>query len=321
MAKKKKKSWMSRFLQRLSGAAFVLFGVIVITASIFYRPEDNAVNVANGLPVHNILGLIGAVLADVSVSFFGVVFSLFLMAFILWGVLLLRLRPVINPYSRLFAWVVGLLCGCAFFASFPKVGGWLNLGGVCGDFVLSHLMSFVNTLYPLAYADIMVAVLLFILMMMGFDYAMGITCKDWWRWIKFVSVKTYHIIAIWCLYLYKVVAKICSVLGKLFRRRAVEADDGEEEVVLTRAPKKEKVRKEPKLSDESTSSDEKSSDDKEKHLAVKPKTTSKNDGYVFPDVALLTRPAAKGGTNLSEKELDAIAEKIIKIVINYNSSL
>ena len=310
MAKKKKKSWMSRFLQRLSGAAFVLFGVIVITASIFYRPEDNAVNVANGLPVHNILGLIGAVLADVSVSFFGVVFSLFLMAFILWGVLLLRLRPVINPYSRLFAWVVGLLCGCAFFASFPKVGGWLNLGGVCGDFVLSHLMSFVNTLYPLAYADIMVAFLLFILMMMGFDYAMGITCKDWWRWIKFVSVKTYHIIAIWCLYLYKAVAKICSVLGKLFRRRAVEADDGEEEVVLTRAPKKEKVRKEPKLSDESTSSDEKSSDDKEKHLAVKPKTTSKNDGYVFPDVALLTRPAAKGGTNLSEKELDAIAREL-----------
>ena len=310
MAKKKKKSWLNRFLQRFGGVALSVAALMVIVASIFYQPEDNAMNVANGQPVRNLLGLVGAISADFSVSFFGIVLSLFLLVFIAWGVSLARLRPVINPYSRVFAWIVGLVCGCAFFAAFPPAAGWLELGGVCGGFVLSHIMTFVNTLYPLAYADIMVAVLLFVLMMMGFDYAMGITCKDWWRWTKFVSVKTYHIIAIWCLYLYKVVARICFIFGKLFRRRAAEVDDGEGEVVLTRAPKKEKVRKEPKLSDESTSSDEKSSEDKEKRSTAKPKTTSKNDGYVFPDVALLTRPAAKGGTNLSEKELDAIAREL-----------
>ncbi len=310
MAKKKKKSWLNRFLQRFGGVVLSVAALMVIVASIFYQPEDNAMNVANGQPVRNLLGLVGAISADFSVSFFGIVLSLFLLVFIAWGISLARLRPVINPYSRVFAWIVGVVCGCAFFAVFPPASGWLELGGVCGGFVLSHIMTFVNTLYPLAYADIMVAVLLFVLMMMGFDYAMGITCKDWWRWTKFVSVKTYHIIAIWCLYLYKVVARICFIFGKLFRRRAVEVDDGEGEVVLTRAPKKEKVRKEPKLSDESISSDEKSSEDKEKRSTAKPKTTSKNDGYVFPDVALLTRPAAKGGTNLSEKELDAIAREL-----------
>ena len=117
MAKKKKKSWLNRFLQRFGGVALSVAALMVIVASIFYQPEDNAMNVANGQPVRNLLGLVGAISADFSVSFFGIVLSLFLLVFIAWGISLARLRPVINPYSRVFAWIVGLVCGCAFFAA------------------------------------------------------------------------------------------------------------------------------------------------------------------------------------------------------------
>ena len=70
MAKKKKKSWLNRFLQRFGGVALSVAALMVIVASIFYQPEDNAMNVANGQPVRNLLGLVGAISADFSVCLF-----------------------------------------------------------------------------------------------------------------------------------------------------------------------------------------------------------------------------------------------------------
>ena len=153
MAKKKNSVW-KKLIKRFLGLLLILGAVFVYGSIVFYHAGDNALNLATSNGVKNLLGLVGAKTADFCLSFFGCVLPIFLLVFFPWGLNRLKLNEFINPYSRVFAWILGICCATAFGAALPLYDGRFNFGGAVGEALLSHLMTFVNIIYPYAYGDV-----------------------------------------------------------------------------------------------------------------------------------------------------------------------
>ena len=198
MAKKKKNSFFVKLLKRLLGLGLIGAAVWVFLSLLFYHKQDSALNLVGSQGVQNLLGVSGAKTVDFCLSFFGVVLPLFLIAFFPWGLNRLKLADFIHPYSRVLAWFLGILAGCSLFSLMPKVCGDFDLGGVIGTFAIGWIMTFVNEIYPYAFANVIVGAILFLFMMLCFDYALGITVKNWWCWSKRAASVSYQVGCVWC---------------------------------------------------------------------------------------------------------------------------
>src|SRR5262249_3964846 len=90
-------------------------------------------------PVRNILGVPGAIVADLLTQLFGVAALAFILPIAIWGWRLVTHRPMQRERVRLLFWVLGVLltAGCA--AALPRSAAWplpVGLGGVIGDWML-----------------------------------------------------------------------------------------------------------------------------------------------------------------------------------------
>ena len=319
MAKKKKNSFFVKLLKRLLGLGLIGAAVWVFLSLLFYHKQDSALNLVGSQGVQNLLGVSGAKTVDFCLSFFGVVLPLFLIAFFPWGLNRLKLADFIHPYSRVLAWFLGILAGCSLFSLMPKVCGDFDLGGVVGTFAIGWIMTFVNEIYPYAFANVIVGAILFLFMMLCFDYALGITVKNWWCWSKRAALGFYRIVSVWCLYLSKCVYFVWRAAKRLSKLRLNSSTDDDEIPADEPQPKKQKkikdksLRKEPKFGDD-TPKEAKQESQGQSSKSPKAKVKEKDDGYVFPDVALLTRPADKKGNAVSQKELDEIARQLESVL-------
>ena len=101
--------------------------------------RDPSINHATDFPVRNLLGLPGAVTADLLVQFFGIGAICLLGVPAFWGWRLLRGQALGRPRLRLGAACMGLLCACGVASVLPATDRWplpTGLGGVLGDAVL-----------------------------------------------------------------------------------------------------------------------------------------------------------------------------------------
>lgn len=288
---KKEKTFLTKLVWRLFGA-FLITLCLALIASIFSFDEgDSSYNVATANHVQNYLGIFGAMSAGFTLSWFGAALPVFLIAPLLWGYNFLRLREFVNVYSRLFAFVTGILFFAAFLALLPSHWGATRLGGIAGKFCASHLMSFINSLYTYAYSKEIVAGVLFVLAWLGFNYAAGITYKSWWR--CFAAV----VLGIVTGFKF-----LCLGIKALFKKR--EVSEEKESGCRKKKTKEPKVRKEPKFKED---------DDKPvEELAVN--VASVDDGYQYPDINLISKPEKKSGNAISEKELDKIARDLENVL-------
>lgn len=318
MAKKKKQTMLHKILRRLGGAALMLFCLFLLASLLFYHRFDPAVNVAGGESVHNYLGSAGAVTADWILTAFGVVLPIFLIAPLIWGYQSLRLREFINPYSRGVSWVLGIISGTAFMANLPHPGGF-NLGGIFGETIIRYLMTAVNAVYPYAFGDVITGAVLLVLTWFFFDYAAGITGKDWWRWFKAFVTAVYRFVNVWCRYLFKGLKFVAGIrnLRQIRGERSepvVENDDGD---VKKKKDKASKIRKEPKLSGDAATEEAAAKEISKSKTAAKSinkKIKDADDGYHYPSINLLSRPADKTGSNISQKELDETARELESVL-------
>lgn len=278
---KKKDSLFKRVICILLGASILTFCLLAVVSVFSYNPQDSSFNFASSGEIKNILGAFGSYAADFFIRVFGIALIVFIFAPAVWGYELVLGRERINYPSRIFAFILGVFLFSAFLALMPKYFPDFELGGASGRKISGLLMSFINRFAVLSYSKIIVASVLGILTLLSFNYALGITYKNWYKGVVYIAS------------MFKQVTKISSLFAKSAEKEKEETRRSK------RKTKTERV--EPKLDNQKTK--------KEEIPSKKPvKNIKTNGNYKIPDVELLSKhPKIKVGGDVSEKELDKIA--------------
>ncbi|MBP3418502.1 MAG: cell division protein FtsK [Alphaproteobacteria bacterium] len=140
----------------------------------------------------------------------------------------------------------------------------------------------------------------FCLSLLSFNFAVGITYKTWYRGFRG------FIVCVW-----KVLRLCGRIIALLFKRRHLKTEE-EGLVVKTKKEKAPKERKEPKVKADKEA--EPAMETRRAPTAAAPKKKEIDDGYLYPDVNLLSRPKDKGGNQISEKELESIARDLENVL-------
>lgn len=284
---------LAKFGWRCFGLVLVLLSVLLIVSSFFFHADDVSFNTASG-QVQNTFGRLGSLSADFVLSWFGWALPLFLLAPIVWGCHLLRLKEIVHPYSRLFAFALGTLCLSVLLSILPQSWGLVNAGGAIGIFFARHLLTLFNSIYVYAYGKHVFALILSILILLSFDFALGITYKNWLSWFKAIvnAISGF--------------AAFIARGGKVIARFGSRGEDGEtssKRVVKAKAPKE---RKEPKLKDEPVAKENTETVKMSGRMSAA-KNKEVDDGYQKPSVNLLSMVKDKNAGQVNEKELESIA--------------
>ncbi len=283
--RKKKKSIFAKVFWQLVGLFLVVFSLSLIISSISYDANDPSFNTVTSRVANNVLGYFGAFWASIILQSFGAALPVFLIAPIIWGYDLMRLREFVFGSSRVFAFILGTLFLSSCLALLPPYFGDFNLGGMMGVFISRHLMYLIDRIYFYDNAPIVVEAVLFAFALLAFNFAAGITYKHWWA----AMVQACRAVA-------KSSKAAWAFLKVMFSKKRSEI----------RRERKIKERTEPKIKEEKV----KEPKEKKAFETISRKAKQTNDGYVYPDINLISKPAGKGGSVLSDKEMDVIARDL-----------
>ena len=128
-----------RRMHEIIGLMLLVAAGIAAIALATWSVQDPSLSHATNAPVRNLLGLPGAISADLMMQLFGVATVAFLFPVATWGWRLLTHRPVDRQRTRLAFWLVGTLAAAAFASCLPPSTAWplpTGLGGVIGDVLL-----------------------------------------------------------------------------------------------------------------------------------------------------------------------------------------
>src|SRR6266568_7394477 len=130
---------LRRRLRELGGAALIVLAVILALALATWSVQDPSFNHATNSPVRNLLGVPGAIVADLLMQLLGVAALAFILPVAIWGWRLLTHRPLKRERIRLLFWIFGVLLSAGCAAALPRSTAWplpVGLGGVIGDWML-----------------------------------------------------------------------------------------------------------------------------------------------------------------------------------------
>ncbi|MFM2129257.1 MAG: hypothetical protein RL477_803 [Pseudomonadota bacterium] len=133
--------FLRRRLVELSGLALLAAGGAGIAALASFSPADPSGNKAVDGPVANLLGPIGATVADASLQSMGIAAVLPALMLLLWGYRVLVGKGVARVWLRLTLLPVALILLAAGAAGFAPPAGWslrAGLGGFLGQLVLGE---------------------------------------------------------------------------------------------------------------------------------------------------------------------------------------
>ena len=177
--------------------------------------------------------------------------------------------------------------------------GQYRLGGSIGRLFASLSMNSAN-IFNFPYRREILLLVSFCLSLLSFNFAVGITYKTWYRGFRG------FIVCVW-----KVLRLCGRIIALLFKRRHPKTEE-EGLVVKTKKEKAPKERKEPKVKADKEA--EPAMETRKAPTAAAPKKKEIDDGYLYPDVNLLSRPKDKGGNQISEKELESIARDLENVL-------
>lgn len=306
MVKKKKQNIIKVLFSRFSGLCLMIFSVLLIVASLALFVYKPLIDVVSDQQQFNFFVAFWLEVADGMFEFWGVLIPVFFIVPFVWGYSLFCSLEVFHPVARLFSWLFAMIFGSTFMANLPGTLGNKNLGGNVGRLQAEGLNTLINDFFSNNYIDIFVGVFLFVMTFFFFDFALGITLKNWYSWFKVFVIRLYKFVAIWSIYSFKAIKWLFSF--KLLRRRSVSQDFEQEKIIKNK--KEKKVRKEPKLTEIASDDSSEISKDKKASKTLPTKVLPIDDGYQFPDTSLLTRPTDKSGATVNEKELESIARDL-----------
>jgi S-DNA-T family DNA segregation ATPase FtsK/SpoIIIE len=140
-----------RRLRESAGVALVVTALLLGAALASWSVQDPSLSHATVNPVRNLLGLPGAITADLMMQLLGLGALALVLPIATWGWRLARHRPLRREWLRLAVWIVGVLLASAFASCVPASHAWplpAGLGGVIGDGLLRGAVAVVHGLMP-----------------------------------------------------------------------------------------------------------------------------------------------------------------------------
>jgi len=243
------------FFQRISGIGLLGIAFIITLATLSYHSGDPSWNRATDTQPQNLVGHMGASIADILLQILGLASAMLSLSLIAWGWRLGRGERLRSPAIRICALCICLISMAVSFACLPTPHAWpiaTGLGGAIGHFIKLKMLGMI----PLPFI-VLAAVFITIMTM---PYALGLKRKEW-RALFNGSKKLLIIGTI-----------IVSFFTQIFRRN--DADDDDEEPIRrpTARATKATIRTRRNYSDDEEDEDE---EDVSPHRASKasPKNT------------------------------------------------
>ncbi|UVF19813.1 DNA translocase FtsK [Microvirga terrae] len=134
------RAFLARRAQELTGLCLITVAGAVAVALATWSVDDPSLNNATDLPVRNLLGWPGAIVADLLMQLLGLGAIAALLPLALWGWRLMKSGDLGRLQLRLALWVIGAGAATALASALPPTQSWplpTGLGGVVGDAVLA----------------------------------------------------------------------------------------------------------------------------------------------------------------------------------------
>src|SRR5208337_1153937 len=128
-----------RRLREFAGSALIVVSVLLALALATCSVHDPSLSHATKAPVRNVLGLGGAIVADLLTQLFGLAALSLVAPIAIWGWRLASHRRLSREPTRLAFWLLDVPLWAACAAVLPRTASWplpAGLGGIVGDWVL-----------------------------------------------------------------------------------------------------------------------------------------------------------------------------------------
>jgi len=130
---------LRRRLREVCGVALISVAMMAGLALASWSVNDPSLSHATDAPVHNLLGVPGAIAADLLMQLLGLGSLALLLPIAIWGYRLLGHRRLSHERLRVMVWLLGAVLSAAFASCLPRSAHWplpSGLGGVVGDAIL-----------------------------------------------------------------------------------------------------------------------------------------------------------------------------------------
>ena len=117
----------------------LLVATLLALALATWSVHDPSLSHATNAPVRNVLGVSGAIVADLLIQLLGVAALALVLPIAIWGWKVATHRPLQRERIRLAFCVLAVLLAAACTAALPRTPAWplpVGLGGVVGDWML-----------------------------------------------------------------------------------------------------------------------------------------------------------------------------------------
>jgi DNA segregation ATPase FtsK/SpoIIIE, S-DNA-T family len=133
------RAMLRRRMHEIVGIGLIGMAGIAAIALATWSVQDPSFSHATNAPVRNMLGLPGAIGADLMMQLLGIATIALLFPVAAWGWRLLTHRPLDRERARLVLWILGAFAFAGFASCLPASKAWplpTGLGGVIGDALL-----------------------------------------------------------------------------------------------------------------------------------------------------------------------------------------
>src|SRR5262245_37889116 len=130
---------VSRRIREVGGLLLMALAVMAGLALATWSVKDPSLSHATSAPVRNMLGVPGAIVADLLIQLVGTAAIAVVLPIAAWGWRLVSHRGLDRERLRLAFWIGGIVFAAAFASCLPTSPRWplpTGLGGVIGDAVL-----------------------------------------------------------------------------------------------------------------------------------------------------------------------------------------
>jgi len=171
---------LQRRLRELGGIMLITLTMLGALALATWSVQDPSLSHAIDAPPHNLLGMPGAIAADLMMQLLGLGSLALLLPIAVWGYRLLGHRRLSHERLRVLLWLAGAALTSGFASCLPKSVRWplpSGLGGVIGDAVLRLPVLLVHA--PLAgWSRFAAAIVLGAAAFAAFAGAAGVLWRD-----------------------------------------------------------------------------------------------------------------------------------------------